>query len=85
MIKKPGTHGNEHITQPKKKQRVDMTRREIAPMPTISGYCVKCKEMRPINGGASTKKNGRNMHLGGKCTKCGTGMAKILPGDKKKK
>jgi hypothetical protein len=51
----------------------------------VVGYCVKCKTKRPIKGGAPSKtKSGSNMHLGGKCNECGTGMAKILPADKKK-
>lgn len=43
------------------------------------GYCVKCKaksEMKETK--QVTMKNGRKA-MKGKCTKCGTGMYKILP------
>jgi len=44
-----------------------------------TAYCVKCKarsEMKETE--KVTMKNGRPA-LKGKCTKCGTGMYKILP------
>ena len=42
------------------------------------GYCVKCKAKRPIADAKTvTMKNKRNA-LKGKCSKCGTGMYKIL-------
>jgi len=46
------------------------------------GYCVKCKESREMKDEQKvTMKNGR-LAAKGKCTKCGTGMYKIL-GNKK--
>ena len=47
----------------------------------ISGYCVKCKESRefaPGNEEVAFGKKGRRA-MKGKCSKCGTGMYKILP------
>ncbi len=47
------------------------------------GYCVKCKEKRPIaNAQQVTMANGRPA-LKGTCSVCGTGMFKILPPEKK--
>jgi len=47
----------------------------------MQGYCVKCKEKREFAAGAEEvafgKKGRRAMK--GKCSKCGTGMYKILP------
>ena len=44
-----------------------------------TGYCVKCKESREIQGGEEvTMKNGRRA-LKGKCGDCGTGLYRILP------
>ena len=53
--------------------------REEMPMPDTIGYCVKCKAksgMKDVK--EVTMKNGRKAAKG-KCTKCGTGMYKILP------
>ena len=42
------------------------------------GYCVKCKSKREMAKSKEvTMKNGRKA-LKGECTKCGTGMYKIL-------
>jgi len=42
------------------------------------GYCVKCKAKRQmVNTAEVTMKNGRKA-LKGKCSKCSTGMYKIL-------
>lgn len=47
----------------------------------MNGYCVKCKEKRDFAEGAEEvafgKKGRRAMK--GNCSKCGTGMYKILP------
>jgi hypothetical protein len=41
-------------------------------------YCVKCKAKNEMNDGEKvTMKNGRPA-MKGKCSKCGTGMYKIL-------
>lgn len=43
------------------------------------GYCVKCKEKREMKDVQQvTMKNGRKAAKG-KCSKCGTGIYKILP------
>jgi len=43
------------------------------------GYCVKCKAKSEMKDAKQVKmKNGRPA-MKGKCTKCGTGMYKILP------
>lgn len=42
------------------------------------GYCVKCKAKREmVDAKETTMKNGRKA-MKGKCSKCGTGMYKIL-------
>jgi hypothetical protein len=42
------------------------------------GYCVKCKSKREMSEAKEvTMKNGRKA-MKGKCSKCGTGMYKIL-------
>ena len=42
------------------------------------GYCVKCRTTNEmVNAQTVTMKNGRPA-VKGKCTKCGTGMYKIL-------
>ena len=47
------------------------------------GYCVKCKEKRPIADAREvTMANGRPA-MKGTCPKCGTGMFKILSTGKK--
>jgi hypothetical protein len=47
-------------------------------MVEIKAYCMKEKKMMPMTGGKETKmKNGRSM-MKGKCSKCGTGMCKIM-------
>lgn len=47
------------------------------------GYCVKCKDMREMTEAKQVKmKNGRAA-MKGKCSKCGTGMYKILGSAKK--
>ena len=44
----------------------------------MKAYCMKCKMMREMEGAKETKmKNGR-MAMKGKCTKCGTGMFRIM-------
>ena len=49
------------------------------------GYCVKCKAKREMkNAEQVTMKNGRNA-MKGTCTKCGTGMYRIMGGSAKKK
>ncbi|MFA6992820.1 MAG: DUF5679 domain-containing protein [Candidatus Gracilibacteria bacterium] len=46
------------------------------------GYCVKCKAKREMSNTEEVKmKNGRAA-MKGSCSKCGTGMYKILPGKK---
>jgi len=43
-----------------------------------TAYCVKCRAKREmIDAKKVTMKNGRNA-MKGKCSKCGTGMYKIL-------
>lgn len=44
----------------------------------VTGYCVKCKEKKLVQGGAPVTKNGRRRHAGGKCGDCGTGMSVML-------
>jgi Domain of unknown function (DUF5679) len=52
-------------------------------MTDVVGYCVKCKEKRPItNAQEVTMANGRPA-LKGTCPVCGTGMFRILSPDKK--
>jgi hypothetical protein len=47
-------------------------------MTEVVGYCVKCKEKRPIKDAkAVTMANGRPA-MKGTCPTCGTGMFKIL-------
>jgi len=42
------------------------------------GYCVKCKAKREMSDASEvTMKNGRRA-MKGKCSKCGTGMYRIL-------
>jgi RNase P subunit RPR2 len=48
-------------------------------MDSQAGFCVKCKERRPMAEAASiTLKNGREA-IRGRCPQCGTGMYRILP------
>ena len=43
-----------------------------------TGYCVKCRKKMEMTGAKkTTMKNGRAM-MKGSCTKCGTGMCKIM-------
>lgn len=43
-----------------------------------TGYCVKCKEKKTIDGAKQvTMKNGRKA-MKGKCPDCGTGMFRIM-------
>ncbi len=47
----------------------------------MEGYCVKCKEKRAFAEGAEEVKFGKKgdrKAMKGKCSKCGTGMYKIL-------
>ncbi len=45
----------------------------------VEGYCLKCKNKREMKDATQVKmKNGRPA-MKGKCSKCGTGMYKILP------
>jgi hypothetical protein len=47
-------------------------------MPAVEGYCVKCKAKREMKDAKeSTMANGRKA-MKGTCSKCGTGMFKIL-------
>ncbi len=47
-------------------------------MEKVEGYCVKCKAKSVMADAKEvTMKNGRKA-MKGKCTKCGTGMYKIL-------
>ena len=44
----------------------------------VEGYCVKCKTKREMKDAKEVKmKNGRKA-MKGKCSKCGTGMYRIL-------
>ena len=52
-------------------------------MPAVEGYCVKCKAKREMKDAKeNTMANGRKA-MKGTCTKCGTGMFKILGNAKK--
>ncbi len=45
----------------------------------MEGYCVKCRAKVTMTGTQEvTMKNGKKA-IKGKCSKCGTGMFKILP------
>ena len=80
MIKKPGTHGKEHMKQPVKSKPPNMERTPPpVPTPKVTAYCVKCKEKQFVKGGAPTMKNNRSYHAGGTCSKCGTKVSVILP------
>ena len=47
-------------------------------MPAVEGYCVKCKAKREMKDAKEvTMANGRKA-MKGTCSKCGTGMFKIL-------
>ena len=51
---------------------------------TVKGYCVKCRTMREMAKVADVEmKTGRKAKKG-TCSKCGTGMYKIMPGSQKK-
>jgi hypothetical protein len=44
----------------------------------MKAYCMKCKKMQDMDGGKEvTMKNGRKA-MKGTCTKCGTGMFRIM-------
>lgn len=49
----------------------------------IIGYCVKCKEKREMKDVEHVEIKPGRPAAKGKCTVCGTGMYKILPGVKK--
>lgn len=53
----------------------------------VEGYCVKCKEKRMMKEGAEEVAMGKagRRAMKGNCSKCSTGMYKILPGAKAKK
>lgn len=42
------------------------------------GYCVKCKAMREMKDSKEVTMKNKKKALKGKCTKCETGMYKIL-------
>ncbi len=42
------------------------------------GYCVKCKAKRDMGDAKKVTMKNKRLALKGKCTKCGTGMYKIL-------
>ena len=46
-------------------------------------YCVKCREKREMKGAKEVEMKGGRRAMKGECSKCGTGMYKIL-GNKKK-
>lgn len=43
-----------------------------------TGYCVKCKAKRKMEGAKKVTMKNKRSALKGKCSKCGTGMYKIL-------
>jgi len=46
---------------------------------THNGFCVRCKDKRPMAHAAGvTLKNGREA-IRGQCPECGTGMYRIMP------
>ena len=48
----------------------------------MEGYCVKCRAKSQMGDATEvTMKNGKKA-MKGKCSKCGTGMFKILPSKK---
>ncbi len=49
----------------------------------MEGYCVKCRAKVAMTGAQEvTMKNGKKA-MKGKCSKCGTGIFKIMPAAKK--
>lgn len=42
------------------------------------GYCMKCKAKREIKDAKEVTTKNKRRALKGKCTKCGTGMYRIL-------
>ena len=49
----------------------------------MEGYCVKCRAKVEMSDAEEvTMKNGK-LAMKGKCSKCGTGMFKIMPSKKK--
>ena len=49
----------------------------------MEGYCVKCRAKVEMSEATEvTMKNGKQA-MKGKCSKCGTGMFKIMPSKKK--
>ena len=49
----------------------------------MEGYCVKCRAKTQMTDATEvTMKNGKQA-MKGKCSKCGTGMFKIMPSKKK--
>ena len=48
----------------------------------MEGYCVKCRaKSEMVEANEVTMKNGKKA-MKGKCSKCGTGMFKIMPAKK---
>jgi hypothetical protein len=48
----------------------------------MEGYCVKCRaKSEMVEAAEVTMKNGKKA-MKGKCSKCGTGMFKIMPSKK---
>lgn len=52
---------------------------KAAAMAADEGYCVKCKARRTIAGAKTVKMANGRPALKGTCSKCGTGMFRILP------
>ncbi len=42
------------------------------------GYCVKCKTKRTMSGAKEVSMKGGRRAMKGSCSKCGTGMYRIL-------
>lgn len=47
-------------------------------MPAVEGYCVKCKAKREMKDAKQVEMANGRKAMKGTCTKCGTGMFKIL-------
>jgi len=47
-------------------------------MEKTEGYCVKCKAKRTMTEAKTVTMKNKRQAMKGKCSKCGTGMYKIL-------
>ena len=47
-------------------------------MEKVDGYCVKCKAKRTMSDAKKVTMKNKRSAMKGKCSKCGTGMYRIL-------